>query len=298
MFEIIIAALIIMLASLVGVIFTIGTLQSWLESRLPFLVSFSAGVFLVTAGAIGLEVFHIVDEVWHGALLIGLGYTLAVLLHWFLPETHQHHDEHCAHTHAKKGMARRIIIGDGVHNIADGVILVASFTASPALGAGVALSILIHEALQEVSEFFVLRQAGYTTKQALAINFAVSSTILLGVGLGYWALASHELEAALLAVSAGFFLHVVAHDLFPKRHQHETVGLFAKHVAIVLIGAILMGLIAGVLTEGHEHGDDGDHDHIEHHDEDDHHEDDEYHEDGDKHHDEDEHRDDEHHDEF
>lgn len=283
MLETIIAAVIIMLVSLFGVVFTVGTLHSWLENRLPFLVSFSAGVFFVTAGAIGLEVFHVVDEVWQGALLIGLGYALAVLLHWLSPETHHHHGEHCEHSHAKKGMARRIIIGDGIHNIADGVILVAAFSTSPVLGAGVALSILIHEALQEVSEFFVLRQAGYTTKQALAINFAVSSTILLGVGLGYFALASHELEAALLAVSAGFFLHVVAHDLFPKRHQHETLGLFGKHLAIVLVGAMLMGLVAGVLTEGHEHG--HEHESGAHHDEDEHH--------GDEHHNDDEHHDDE-----
>lgn len=275
MLEILIAAIIIMLASLLGVIFTIGTLQTWLENRLPFLVSFSAGVFLITAGAIGLEVFHVVDEVWQGALLIGVGYILAVLLHWLLPETHQHHGEHCGHSHVKKGMARRVIIGDGVHNIADGVILVAAFSASPVLGAGVAVSILIHEALQEISEFFVLRQAGYSTKQALMINFVVSSTILLGVALGFWALASHELEAVLLAVSAGFFLHVVAHDLFPKRHQHETAVLFGKHLAVVLVGALLMGMVAGVLTEGHEHG--HEHESGTHHDDDEHHHDDEHH---------------------
>lgn len=253
-FEVLVAAFIVMLASLAGIIFVQKTAHDFLEKRLSFLVSFSAGVFLVTAGALGLEVFELVSSLWHGVGLILLGYVLAWALNAFMPETHHHHDAKCA---ATKKSARKLIVGDAIHNVADGVILVVAFFASPALGIAATVSVVVHEALQEISEFFVLRQAGYSIKKALAVNFAVSSTILLGVGLGYFALASHNLEVLLLAVSAGFFLNVVIHDLLPKPHEHETTGSFLSHVILVLVGAVLMGSVANALGDSHAHGDEG-----------------------------------------
>jgi zinc transporter ZupT len=76
---------------------------------------------------------------------------------------------------------------------------------------------------------------------------------MIGVFLGYFALSSHDLEVVLLAVSAGFFLQIVMHDLLPKPSQHETSSLFLSHVLLVLVGALLMGSIANALGESHSH---------------------------------------------
>ena len=236
--EIVVAALTVMVVSLTGVIFVGRVARQFLEMRLPFLVSFSAGAFLVSARGFGLAAF-LVGESW-----------LAWGLHAILPETHHHHEPGCEHRHG----ARKLIVGDAIHNVADGIILVTAFSASTELGILAAVSILIHEALQEISEFFVLRQAGYTTVQALAINFAVSSTILIGLALGALALASAALEGLLLGVSAGFFLHVVAHDLLPRPNKPEAAANFPKPLAIVLVGAVLMGLINVALGDSHAHG--------------------------------------------
>lgn len=252
--EVLGAALVVMLASLIGVIFIGKSTSRFLEDKLSFLVSFSAGVFLVTSGALALEVFHLADSVWQGVLLILVGYVLAFLVHKLMPETHHHHADDCHSAHGKA--ARKLIVGDAIHNVADGVVLVVAFAVSPAIGLAALVSIFIHEALQEISEFFVLRRAGYSVKRALAINFAVSSTILVGVVLGHFALVSHELEVALLALAAGFFLQVVFHDLLPKHDEHESTESFFKHAFVVFIGAVLMGLVAQVAMEGHAHGDD------------------------------------------
>ncbi|USN87613.1 MAG: ZIP family metal transporter [Candidatus Nomurabacteria bacterium] len=236
--------------SLVGVVFVQKTTRDFLENRLSFLVSFSAGVFLITAGAIGLEVFSVATSPWLGAGLIILGYLLASGIHFVLPETHHHHDKDC---HKKHHGAKRLIIGDSLHNAADGVVLITAFGASATLGFAVAVSIIIHEALQEISEFFVLKQAGFSTMKALFINFLSSSTILVGVLIGYYALASETVEMVLLAVSVGFFLHVVIHDLLPKRSHHETSSQFFKHMLWVLLGVILMFSVSTFLSESHNH---------------------------------------------
>lgn len=252
--EVIVAAFLIMLVSLIGVIFVGSVAKKFVEERLSYLISFSAGVFLVTAGALILEVFEIYESsLLKGVGFITCGYFLAFVLEWCIPESHHHHTLECEHGHGKG--ARKILIGDAIHNVTDGIILVPAFMVSPALGIAVTISILIHESLQEVSEFFVLKQAGFTTKRALITNFIVSGTIFIGVALSYGALATHELEGVLLSLSAGFFLHVVLHDLLPKHGQHESMGTFIRHIFVLVVGLGVMASINFMLKESHAHGD-------------------------------------------
>lgn len=250
--QILLAAAAIMLVSLLGKIFTYGIAKKFMEERLAYLVSFSAGVFLITAGALVLEVFEIFKgSVTTAIALVLAGYGLAWLLQTLMPETHHHHgtdESDCGHS---KAGARKLLIGDAIHNVTDGILLVPAFLVSPALGLAVTVSILIHETLQEISEFFVLKKFGYSTNRALLINFVTSSTIFIGVAISYLAVVSHELEGALLAVAAGFFLHLVAHDLLPKRHNHESGKEFVSHVLLVLVGLIVMYGITTYLTDGH-----------------------------------------------
>ncbi len=253
--EVLLAAFVIMAASLIGVLFIIKIAREFLSNRLSFLVSFSAGVFLVTSGALALEVFEIFEGVvWKGIVLIVAGYGLAWLVEIIMPESHHHHDphDHDGHHHDKSG-ARKLLLGDAIHNIGDGIILVPAFMVSPAMGLAVTVSIFIHETLQEISEFFVLKQAGYSTKQALLLNFLTSSTILLGVSISFFAVTTYELEGVLLALAAGFFIHVVVHDLLPKRTHHESAMLFLQHVLLVVVGLGLMAGISSALKDSHSH---------------------------------------------
>lgn len=245
------AAISIMLVSLIGVVFTQGFLKRFLETRLTTLVSFSAGVFLVTSGALILEVFHIIPSISYVILLVSLGYGGAWLVHLLLPETHHHHGSDCEKKH---GSARKLLIGDGIHNVTDGFILVPAFMVSPAIGLAVTVSIIIHETLQEISEFFVLRQAGYSVRQALIVNGLVSSTIFIGVGLSYAALATELFEGVLLAIAAGFFLHVVVHDLLPKPSAHRTVQALIWQLGVVTLGVALMAGVTLWLEGVHQHG--------------------------------------------
>ena len=125
--EIWLAVLVIMLVSLTGVLFINRFTKDFFEQRLPFLVSFSAGVFLVTAGALILEVFELSPSVVAGVMIV-VGYLLAWLLQRLLPETHHHHDSDCV---VHKGGAKKLIIGDGIHNIADGIVLITAFSVPP-----------------------------------------------------------------------------------------------------------------------------------------------------------------------
>ncbi len=261
--EVIGAGLVVMSVSLIGVIFSARTQLAFVDRHLPLLISFAAGVFLVTSFGLAIEVFHLVHEWWLALILIVCGYVAAALVQYLLPEVHHHHEEECA----KKRGAQKIIIGDSIHNVADGVVLVASFATSPVLGMAATVSIVIHEALQEMSEFFVLRRAGYSIKKALVVNVMVASTVFVGIALGYLALASTLLEGVLLAFAAGFFFHVVTHDLLLPLAQNEKKNL-TYHIVTIICGALLMVGVTLFIGEGHEHGHETSSQHAEeHHDE-------------------------------
>ncbi len=248
----IVAALLVMLVSFAGVIFASQTLSHWMRSHLTYLASFSGGVFLMV-------VYHLLEETMHesgsialaaGAVLFGAA--LMEALHHLLPAEHHHHA--LEHTHAHTAIdGRRVLLSDALHNVGDGVLLVAAFATSWWIGVTATIGILVHEFVQEISEFFVLKEAGYSTQEALSRNFLSSSTILLGVGLAAFLSSSEAIAVLFGGVAAGGFIAVLLRDLMP--HAIESVrerGGAMKHVAAFILGIALM---FGVQTYfSHEEG--------------------------------------------
>jgi zinc transporter ZupT len=146
-----------------------------------------------------------------------------------------------------------MLLGDAVHNIADGIILVPAFLAGAWVGVGTAFAIFIHELVQEIAEFFVLKEAGYSTRAALTRNFAASSTILLGVILAASLASVETLEAPLLAFAGGAFVYIILRDLLPSilRSIH-TEGRPLRFVVAALLGVGLLLGIGAALPETHE----------------------------------------------
>lgn len=248
MLPILVASVAVMLASLAGVLFVWGRAGAYVERNLDFLVSFSAGVFLVFAYQLSNEALEHAGPLWYGLLWIfggALGIWLAFKL---LPRLHQH-EEHGSHSRLD---ARRLLLTDAVHNTADGIFLAASFAVGGAVGLAAAISIFVHEFLQEVSEFFVLRDAGYSIQKALSLNFVVSSSVLVGAIGGYFLLETFtRLEGPLLGIAAGGILVVVLHDLVP--HSVRESLRTAHYVAHLLWFAAGLGLMLVVLMAlGHE----------------------------------------------
>ncbi|MEX2013742.1 MAG: ZIP family metal transporter [Parcubacteria group bacterium] len=242
MIEILSYSVLIMLASLVGVFSVWRKAGRIIERNLSVLVSFSAGVFIVIAYELGVEVVEHSQTPGSGLAWIIFGAFAIWLLFKFLPTAHHHHDDALETRSHSRLDARRILTSDALHNLADGLLLAASFAVSSFLGMLAALSIFIHELVQEMSEFFVLRQAGYSTRAALLLNFGISTTILFGALGGFFLLESFEiLEVPLLGLASGAFLVVVFHDLIPHsvRASHHK-NLYWRHAIWFLIGAALM----------------------------------------------------------
>lgn len=236
------SAFVVMLASLVGVIAVWNRAGRYIEAHLDLLVSFSAGVFLVFAFQVGQEALEHSSSGFSGLAWILGGAIVIWALFKLAPDSHSHsHGEH-GHSHLD---ARRLLATDAVHNAADGIFLAASYAVSVPLGIAATMGVLAHEMLQEISEFFVLRDAGYSTKKALLVNFLVSGSVLIGAVGGYFLLDTFEaLEGPLLAIVAGGIIVVVLHDLLPHSVRDSvTKRHYAEHLALFLIGvAVMLGI--------------------------------------------------------
>ncbi len=247
-----VAACAVMLVSLSGVLFASQTLSRWMRSNLTYLATFSGGVFLIV-------VYHLLEETLHesgsvaiaaGAVLFGVA--LMEALHHLLPAEHHHHNIEHGHAHTSVD-GRRVLLSDALHNVGDGVLLVAAFATSWAIGIAATIGILIHELVQEISEFFVLKEAGYSTSKALSRNFLSSSTILVGVALAAFLSSADEISVLFGGLAAGGFLAVLLRDLMP--HALESIrerGGAWKHVTALFLGVALMLSVQTYF--GHEEG--------------------------------------------
>src|SRR3989338_1157329 len=229
----------VMLVSLSGIIFASHALSAWMGSRLTYLATFSAGVLTILS-------YHLVGESLResssalaaGSILAGV--IVMEIIHHLLPYVHHHHEIPSDHAHTAID-GRKVLVSDAVHNITDGFIIVPAFFVDWTIGLAATAGILLHELVQGISEFFVLREAGYGTRKALTLNFSASSTIFIGIILALF-LASFATTLSLLAgFAAGGFLSVVVRDLLPHAFESNKVSrTWLPHIVAAIIGISLM----------------------------------------------------------
>lgn len=246
------AACAVMLISFSGVIFSSGRLGTWMQRYLTYLATFSGGVFLLIA-------YHLAEEAVHeggwavGVVSIIFGAALMEGIHYFFPLEHHHHEHEESHAHTRVD-GRKVLAADALHNVGDGILLVGAFASDIYVGIAATVGVLLHEMVQEISEYFVLRESGLTNAQALIRNFAVSSSILIGFIFAAF-ISWGPLVAILSGLAAGGFLSVVLHDLIPHAyHSVRTHGGGAMHIIAALLGATAMFALQTALPH-EEHAD-------------------------------------------
>jgi zinc and cadmium transporter len=178
-----------------------------------------------------------------------VGILLFFLLEKFVLWRHVHPEESSSsgaapaeHDHGRSGMM--ILVGDTFHNFVDGVLIAAAFLTNYQLGVVTALAIVAHEIPQEVGDFIVLLNSGYSKKQAFWFNLGSSAAMLVGGILGYYALATvSDWIPSILALAAASMLYVAVADLIPGLHRKAGLAATAQQFALIVLG---IGLIAGV----------------------------------------------------
>ncbi len=221
------------------------------KTLVPHLVSFAIGSLLGAAflgllphalAGPGVDDFHnIFLAVLLGLLSFFLLEKLVLWRHCHVDhcEAHTPHDPHHKDTEAAAGWM--ILVGDGMHNLVDGVLIAAAFMTDIHLGIVTALAIAAHEIPQEVGDFVVLLHSGFSRRKALLFNVLSSLATIVGALLAYWSLGDMQhLLPYVLAVAASSFIYIAVADLIPGLHKRAEASATLQQVVLIAAGVSLI----------------------------------------------------------
>lgn len=217
--------------------------ESFRQRAVPLAVAFAAGTML---GAVFLGLLPHALE--HGDAHRILPWCLAGIIAFFGLERFllwRHcHAEHCP-VHGRS--AELILIGDALHNCLDGVVLAVAWSTSPTVGLGATVAIIAHEIPQEIGDFAILLDAGWSPRKAVLWNL-VSATATIPGALGGWLLLA-DLTPALppmMALAAAGFLYIAVADILPGLHQRRSGVTGWLQFPLILLGVATIVLCHGL----------------------------------------------------
>ncbi|MFX1570140.1 MAG: ZIP family metal transporter [Promethearchaeota archaeon] len=257
----------ISLVSLVG-LFMISLKEKTLDKILFILVAFATGTILATA------LFDLIPESIHHAeelnaegmfiqeslvfIYIILGFVIFFILerfiYWFHGHAHEHESQMVCYENMTEGKENLLkkepniktfvylnLLGDGMHNFLDGVVILVSFLQGIPMGIIITLAVFFHELPQEIGDFGILVYGGFTKKKALIYNFLSGIVAILG---GIVALLVTSLletfNLFILAFSGGGFLYLACVELMPEILDQKDLKKSLIQTLIFIAGIILI----------------------------------------------------------
>jgi len=233
---------VVSLISFVGVIF-IGLKESLLRRIVMVLVGFASGTLLGGAFFDLLpEAVNMINPPITIFYFVILGIIVFFCIEKFLYWRHCHEEECQVHTFAYISL-----VGDGVHNFIDGMIIAATFVLGFELGFITTLAVISHEIPQEMGDFGVLIYAGLSKTKALTYNFISALTAILGAVVTYYVVYLRDNYTLLVPFAAGGFIYIAATDLMPELHKKSHAGESIIQLLSILLGLGLMAYLTSLI---------------------------------------------------
>jgi len=268
--EVIIGFLVILFIgslSLIG-LFMISIREKTLDNILFILVAFATGTILASAlfDLIPESIHHLEELNSNGAgiaenlifafIIFGfvIFFVIERFIYWF--HGHAHEKENKLVCYAGKGegegnslsrssgvksFALLNLIGDGLHNFLDGIIIMVAFLSGTRNGIIITLAVVFHEFPQEIGDFGILLYGGFSKKKALFFNFLSGMIALLG-GLTAFFLSDtlETFNLFFLAFSGGGFLYIASTELMPELIKEKDLKKSIVQALIFICGLILI----------------------------------------------------------
>lgn len=229
---------VVSLIAFVGIIFA-GLRESLLNRITMILVGFASGTLIGGAFLHLLpEALTVENDSTTVFFYVVAGIVVFFALEKFLYWRHCHERECPTHTFVYLNL-----IGDGIHNFIDGMVIAATFMFSFELGFATTLAVIFHEVPQELGDFGVLVYGGLSKKKALAFNFISAVTAILGALTTYFLAYLKSIETLLVPFAAGGFIYIAATDLMPELHKKAHASESLVQLIVILLGIGLMAFL-------------------------------------------------------
>jgi zinc and cadmium transporter len=260
--------------SLIGILM-ISIKEKTLDRMLFILVAFATGTILATAlfDLIPVSLHHL-EELGAG-ISISLVFTFVIVgfviffvierfIYWFHGHAHEEENKFVCYESMTEGIDTPIdrgsniksfallnLIGDGLHNFLDGIIIMVAFLSGVGNGIIITLAVAFHELPQEIGDFGILVYGGFTKKRALFFNFLSAMVALLGGVLAFFLSETVELfNLFFLAFSGGGFLYIASTELMPEMTKEKNLKKSIIQALIFVAGVVL--IMALVILLPHE----------------------------------------------
>lgn len=213
------------------------------------LVSFAIGALLGAAllgllphalNTPGVEASSITFTVLLGLLVFFVLEKMVIWRHCHSHDCEVHgHGDAAAHARdveqaRQRAAGKLILIGDGIHNLVDGVLIAAAFLTDIQLGIVTSIAVIAHEIPQEVGDFAILLNSGYTRARAFFYNVLSGLTTIAGGLVAYLSLSfAQQAVPYVLAVAASSFLYIAVADLIPGLHKRPEASA-TLHQALLI----------------------------------------------------------------
>lgn len=233
------ATLLVSAISLIGVV-TLSVKDKLLNKILLILVGLAAG------GLMGGAFLHLLPEALEKVAVASVfilalaGFSLFFVLERILFWRHCHKGKCPVHMFTYMNL-----VGDGMHNFVDGLIIMAGFLTSFSLGIVTTLAVIFHEIPQEIGDFGVLVYGGFSKARALLWNFISALTAVAGAIIGFFvSVYAANFATFLLPIAAGGFIYIASSDLIPEMHKELDVKKALPPLIFFLIGIGLMWVLS------------------------------------------------------
>lgn len=234
------SVLVVSLIALIGII-TLAIREDLLKKILSFLVSFATGGLF--GGAFLHLIPHLAEEnnfrLQSSAIVLSgiiFFFILEKFIHW-----HHCHRYNCDdHPHSIGIMS---LVGDGFHNLIDGLIIGGSYLIDIKLGITTTIAVILHEIPQEIGDFGILIHAGFNKKRALFLNFISALTSVIGVAAAlYIGGQTEKFLDVLLPFAAGGFIYIAGSDLLPELKKDHGIKASIGQLLSILTGIGIMAV--------------------------------------------------------
>ena len=253
--NIILATVVVSLFSLAG-IYALSLKEKTLHKILLVLVAFSAGSIL---GAAYFDLLPEAIEFFEQESLVFIYITLGFVSFFFLERFiywyHGHPHEvdisaELADRTATKSFAYLNLIGDGIHNFVDGMVIAASFLIGFSVGLATTVAVILHELPQEMGDYGILVYAGLKRGKALLLNFVVALIVVLGgISAAFFMETIEVLSGLLIALAAGGFIYLAASELIPELHREKSFNKSAVQFVVFILGIVLIWSLDFIFPE-------------------------------------------------
>lgn len=219
------------------------------ERLLPHMVSFAIGALLGAAFLALLphaiehpnveDIHKVTFTVLIGILVFFLLEKMVLWRHCHAHDCEVHGEEH-EHNRSQgedKARGMMILIGDGMHNLVDGVLIAAAFLTDFHLGVVTSVAVATHEIPQELGDFSILLHSGFSRSKALLFNVLASLMTVIGGVVAYYSLQDTQAVVPyVLAVAAASFIYIAVADLIPGLHKRTEARVTLQQMLLISAG--------------------------------------------------------------